>query len=82
MEPFIAQTLRNYLSRVGHRSSPVQCTQNQIDDLNKEGLLHIDTAGNVRFEGQVLAVYNDDTAARRQVVEREDKGKVNCRLSV
>ncbi len=65
MEPFIAQTLRNYLARVGHRSSPLQCTQKQIDDLNKEGLLHIDTVGDVRFEGQVLAVYNDETAARR-----------------
>ena len=65
MEPFIAQTLRNYLSRVGRRSSPLQCTQKQIDDLNKEGLLHIDTVGDVRFEGQVLAVYNDETAAHR-----------------
>ncbi len=59
IEPYIAQTLRNYLSRVGHRDRPVACTAKQIDDLKKADLIHVDIRGVIRFEGQELAVHQE-----------------------
>ena len=60
IEPWIAQTLRNYLFKVGHRARPVCCTQKQIDALKNAGLIHTDANGVIRFEGQELGVEPGD----------------------
>ncbi len=74
VEPYIAQTLRNYLSRMGHRERPVLCSPEQIEQLKKAGLIHCDVSGVLRFEGQALGVYQEPRSDRelRELAQRVD----------
>ncbi len=74
-EPYIAHLLRKYLSRVGHRSNPVLVTERQCKQLARAQLLHVDTLGITRFEGQLVAIIGENHVQRdmrscARVIER------------
>ena len=73
--PNIAFVLRSYLSRMGHRAQPVQITEQQCEQLAKADLLHVDSLGITRFDGQELAIAGDtafqrDLRSCARVIER------------